>query len=565
MNLTESEQMREDQFFYLPLGGAGEIGMNCYVYGFGEKGKESLIVVDCGVAFPDSETTPGVDLILPDLDWLIQRAEQIEGIFLTHAHEDHIGAIGLFPELSEIPIYARPFTAANVKRKLVDRGVDEEIVQIIAPYPNSIKLGPFEISFLPVSHSIPESSGLIISTSAGKVFHTGDFKLDKTPILGDPYDPDLWKEACEKLDVLVCDSTNVSVKAAAKSEKSLEKDLVKLIKAQSGMVVATTFASNLARLKTLADAAISSDRSIVLLGRAMRRMIELALESGVLKDFPNVITPKQALELPRSHVFILSTGSQGERRAASAQLSNGKYQGIVLSEGDTFLFSSKTIPGNEVSVNKIINNLTEKKVNVVESEDGLYHVSGHASRSEITDVHNLLKPGMNIPMHGEARHLRAHQLLARENGFESILASNGSIIDISKDKASILAQIESGRVYLDGRILVGENSGVIRDRLRMSFSGHVSINIIVDEDDELLDEVWVQSLGLPQIVLEGSLDVLIEEAVLNSLQLLEDETILDDEKLEKVIVKSVRGIVLDLIDKKPEVTVLINRLVSSVQ
>ena len=431
MNLTESEKMRKDQFFYLPLGGAGEIGMNCYVYGFGKQGEESLIVVDCGVAFPDSETTPGVDLILPDLDWLIQRRDQVKGIFLTHAHEDHIGAIGLFPELSKIPIYARPFTAANVKRKLLERGGNEELVNIIAPYPNSITLGPFEISFLPVSHSIPESSGLIIQTDAGKVFHTGDFKLDKTPILGDPFDPDLWTAACENLDVLVCDSTNVSVKAAAKSEKSLKKDLVKLIKAQNGMVVATTFASNLARLKTLADAAISSDRSIVLLGRAMRRMIELALESGILKDFPNVITPKQALELPRSHVFILSTGSQGERRAASAQLSNGKYQGIVLSEGDTFLFSSKTIPGNEVSVNKIINNMTEKKVNVVESEDGLYHVSGHASRSEITDVHNLLKPRTIIPMHGEVRHLRAHQLLAIENGFESVFAANGSLIDLS--------------------------------------------------------------------------------------------------------------------------------------
>ena len=564
MNLTESEKMRKDQFFYLPLGGAGEIGMNCYVYGFGKQGEESLIVVDCGVAFPDSETTPGVDLILPDLDWLIQRRDQVKGIFLTHAHEDHIGAIGLFPELSKIPIYARPFTAANVKRKLLERGGNEEIVNIIAPYPNSITLGPFEISFLPVSHSIPESSGLIIQTDAGKVFHTGDFKLDKTPILGDPFDPDLWTAACENLDVLVCDSTNVSVKAAAKSEKSLKKDLVKLIKAQNGMVVATTFASNLARLKTLADAAISSDRSIVLLGRAMRRMIELALESGILKDFPNVITPKQALELPRSHVFILSTGSQGERRAASAQLSNGKYQGIVLSEGDTFLFSSKTIPGNEVSVNKIINNMTEKKVNVVESEDGLYHVSGHASRSEITDVHNLLKPRTIIPMHGEVRHLRAHQLLAVENGFESVFAANGSLIDISEDKVSTLAQINSGRVYLDGRILVGANSGVVRDRLRMSFSGHVSINIIVEEDDELLDEVWVQSHGLPKDILEGSLDVLIEETVLSSIQLLEDETILDDEKLERVIVRTVRAVVLELINKKPEVTVLINRLVSSV-
>ena len=563
MILNERNIMKNDQFFYLPLGGAGEIGMNCYIYGFGKSGQERLIVVDFGVAFPDSETTPGVDLILPDLEWLIKRREQIEGIFLTHAHEDHIGALGLFPELTSIPVYARPFTAANAKRKLVDRGIDEKIVKIISPYPNSIQLGPFNISFLPVSHSIPESSGLVIQTSAGKVFHTGDFKLDRTPVLGDPYDSKLWKSACKNLDILVCDSTNVLETTVTKSEKSLKNELVKLIKAQNGMVVATTFASNIARLKTLADAAIASDRSIVLLGRAMRRMIELALESGIIEDFPHVISTKQALELPRSHVFILSTGSQGERRAASAQLANGKYQGITLLEGDTFLFSSKTIPGNEVSVNNVINKLSEKKVDVVENQGGLYHVSGHANRTEITAVHNLLKPRIIIPMHGEARHLRAHQMLARENGFESILAANGSLIDISKSKSSILDQIESGRVYLDGDLLISSNSGVVRDRLRMSFGGHVSINIILDEDDDLIEEVWVKSHGLIKNTSETSLDILIEETVLNSLKLLKEETLLDDEVLEKIIVKAVRGTVLNSINKKPEVTVLINRLISS--
>ena len=554
--------MSDKKFIYLPLGGAGEIGMNCYIYGFGPKGKESLIIVDLGVSFPDAESTPGVDLILPDISWLLERRDRIKGIFLTHAHEDHIGAIGLFPGLSDVPIYARPFTAANAQRKLLERGKNEEVVKEISIYPQCVEVGPFSVSFLPVSHSIPESSGLIIKTDLGKVFHTGDFKLDKTPILGDPYDPGLWKAACVDLDVLVCDSTNVLVTQPAKSEKSLKKDLVNLIKSQSGMVIATTFASNIARLKTLADAAIAADRSIVLLGRAMLRMIELGLKTGILEEFPNVVSPEQALELPRSHIFILSTGSQGERRAASAQLSNGKYRGMVLKEGDMFLFSSKTIPGNEVGVNRIINNLSKKNVDVVENEGNLYHVSGHANRSEINDIHKLLKPRVVIPMHGEPRHLRSHYLLAKKNGFKSIIAGNGSLVDISNGHANLLKEVESGKTYLDGKVLIGAKDGVVRDRVRMSFAGHIAINIIIDENDDLIDDVWVQSHGLPKLISGEILDKAIEDSIMVSINLVDNQTLMDDQELRKVIIKSSRRIVMELIDKKPEITVLINRLMS---
>ena len=554
--------MTNNKFTYLPLGGAGEIGMNCYVYGFGPDGKENFIIVDLGVAFPDAESTPGVDLILPNIDWLLERADRINGIFLTHAHEDHIGAIGLFPELSQIPIYARPFTAANAKRKLLERGKNDRLVKQISIYPKCIEVGPFSISFVPVSHSIPESSGLIIETKLGKVFHTGDFKLDRTPILGDPFDPGLWTAACHNLDVLVCDSTNVLVTQSAKSEKSLKKHLVDLIKSQTGMVIATTFASNIARLKTLADAAIAADRSIVLLGRAMRRMIELGLETGILNDFPNVVSPEQALDLPRSHIFILSTGSQGERRAASAQLSNGKYRGIVLKEGDMFLFSSKTIPGNEVGVNRVINNLSKRNIDVVENEGDRYHVSGHANRSEITQIHRLLNPKLVIPMHGEPRHLRSHYRLAKDNGFKSILASNGSLVDISNGRAKLLNEVECGRAYLDGNILIGDKDGIVRDRIRMAFSGHISINIIIDENDELIDDVWVQSHGLPKNIQDEDLNIIIEETVKASLNLMDEKTLMEDGKLKKVIIKSCRGIVVELVDKKPEISVLINRLVS---
>ena len=332
--------MSKDRLIYLPLGGAGEIGMNAYVYGFGPKGKERLIVVDLGVTFPNMDTTPGVDLILPDISWLKERRNQIEAIFITHGHEDHVGAVGhLWGDLGA-PIYARAFTAHLARHKMSDHGHSEQSVRTVSKWPETTSVGPFTVGFLPISHSIPESSALVIDTPVGRIVHTGDFKLDTNPVVGEAFDEDLWAEvAKDGVHALVCDSTNVFSDHAGRSESTLGTDIQSLIEAAPKMVVATTFASNVARVKTLADAGVRAGRSICLMGRAMRRMVEAAIATGVLADFPKVVSPEDAANIPRENLMLLVTGSQGERRAASAQLANGKFMGISMKEGDMFLFS----------------------------------------------------------------------------------------------------------------------------------------------------------------------------------------------------------------------------------
>ena len=305
--------MSSERLIYLPLGGAGEIGMNAYVYGYGAPGKERLILVDLGVAFPDMDTTPGVDLIMPDITWLAERADQLEGIFITHAHEDHIGAVAhLYSRLNNVPVYARAFTANIARRKMEEQGHDPEKVVTISPWPDVVKLGPFSISAVPISHSIPESGGLVIDSPAGRVVHTGDFKLDEKPIVGEAFDPDLWAEISKDgVQALICDSTNVFTQHAGRSESDLGDNITQLVAGASGMVAATTFASNVARVKTLAEAGVRAGRSIVLLGRAMNRMIEASIQTGVLTDFPAVVQPEEAGDIPRENLMLIITGSQG--------------------------------------------------------------------------------------------------------------------------------------------------------------------------------------------------------------------------------------------------------------
>lgn len=554
--------MSEPRLIYLPLGGAGEIGMNAYVYGYGEPGKERLILVDLGVAFPDMDTTPGVEQIYADMSWLIERRDQLEAVFVTHAHEDHVGGVARFFGDLQVPIHARPFTANIAQRKMEDMGHPVQEVKIAPTWPDTIKAGPFTVGFLPVSHSVPESAGLEIDTPAGRVVHSGDFKLDENPIVGEPFDPDLWQSVAAKgVQALVCDSTNVFSPQPGRSESELGPEIQKLVAGASGMVVATTFASNVARVKTLAEAGQAAGRSIVLLGRAMRRMIEAAVETGVLDGFPPVISPENAQDVPRDHLMLLVTGSQGERRAASAQLARGKYRGIELAAGDLFLFSSKTIPGNERGVIRIINQLSEKGVDVVDDSSGLYHVSGHANRPDLQKVHQLVQPKMVIPMHGEHRHLREHAKLASEAGFGSAVAVNGTMLDLSGDAPRVVDYVETGRTYLDGSVKIGAMDGVIRDRIRMALNGHVTVSVILDEEDEPLGEAWCDTMGLPEIgISRAALIEVMEEDLSQFLGRAKAKTLKDDDALEKELLRVVRSSAQEEIGKKPEVTVIISRL-----
>ena len=554
--------MSTDRLIYLPLGGAGEIGMNAYVYGYGPKDKERLIVVDLGVTFPDMDGTPGVDLIFPDISWLEERRNQIEAIFITHAHEDHVGAVGHLWEKLGAPVYARAFTAHIARGKLAEYGLPETVVHTASCWPNKVTAGPFDVSFVPVSHSIPESSALAIVTPSGRLIHTGDFKLDRSPIVGEPFDETLWKEvAKDGVKALICDSTNVFSTHEGRSESSLGHHIEKLVADAPRMVVATTFASNVARVKTLADAGKRAGRSICLMGRAMRRMIEAALETGVLSDFPKTVSPEDADAIPRENLMLLVTGSQGERRAASAQLAAGKFQGMELKEGDLFLFSSKTIPGNEKGVIRIINQLSEKGVDVVDDSSGHYHVSGHANQPDLSFMHQLVDPQIVIPMHGEHRHLRAHSKLAQDNGKLSLVCVNGMMLDLSGNAPKVVEYIDTGRVYLDGKVQYGALDGIVRDRIRMALNGLVIINVVMDEEDDLLGEPWIEIRGLPpQGSSNAPLEDILEEDLSQYLGRAGRKTLKDDDALEAGLVKIARQSCLSETGKRPEVSVTISRL-----
>ena len=549
------------RLIYLPLGGAGEIGMNAYVYGYGPKDAERLIVVDLGVTFPDMDGTPGVDLILPDISWLEERKAMIDGIFITHAHEDHVGAVGHYWERLGAPVYARKFTANIAKRKLEEHGHPEGVLNVVGPYPEMNDVGPFKVAFVPISHSIPESSGLIIDTPEGRVVHSGDFKIDKTPVVGEAFDEDLWAEiAKDGVKALVCDSTNIFSKAEGRSEASIAAEVEGLMRDAPGMVVATTFASNIARLKTLAVAADKAGRSVCLLGRAMRRMVEAATETGLLKDFPSTVSPEDAQNIPREHLLLLVTGSQGERRAASAQLANGKYLGLTMKEGDTFLFSSKTIPGNERGVIRIMNQFSEMGVDVVE-DDTRYHVSGHANRPDLERMHDIIRPQILIPMHGEHRHLREHVKVGNAKGLTGIVAVNGMMIDLSGNAPTVAEYIETGRTYLDGSVQIGAFDGIVRERIKMALNGHIVVTLIIDENDEPLGEPWVEVAGLAETGhSNAALVEVLEEDLGQFLMRANDKTLRDDVKLEKELRSVARKSAQAEIGKKPEVSVIVSRL-----
>ncbi|MCB1397382.1 MAG: ribonuclease J [Rhodobacteraceae bacterium] len=554
--------MTGERLIYLPLGGAGEIGMNAYVYGYGPKGRERLILVDLGVTFPDMDGTPGVDLILPDIAWLEERRDRLEGIFVTHAHEDHVGGVGHLWNRLRVPVYARDFTARIAMKKMIEAGAPADQVVTVGALPETVELGPFHIRFVPVAHSLPEASGLLIETPAGRILHTGDFKLDIAPGVGEPFDEDLFRGLGDQgIHAMVCDSTNIFSPHPGRSESSLGPAITDLIKAAPGMVVATTFASNVARLRTLAKAGRAAGRSICLLGRAMQSMVRTAQDADLLHDFPPTIPVEEASDIPRENLMLLVTGSQGERRAASAQLSRGSYLGISLKEGDTFLFSSMTIPGNERGVLKIVNAFSEMGVDVVDNTQGAYHVSGHANRPDLERMHELVRPATLIPMHGEHRHLRQHARLGAARGMAAAIAPNGTMLDLTGPEPVVVDHVDTGRLYLDGTAVYGALDGVVRERIKMALNGLVMVTLIIDEDGMPMGDAWADCQGLARQGRSGrALNEVIEDELAEELERAGRKVLASDSKLIETIKRRVRGTCVDEIGKKPEVTVVVSRL-----
>lgn len=553
---------RKNRLIYLALGGAGEIGMNMYVYGYGPEGEERLLLVEAGVTFPDMEGSPGVDLIMADPAWVQARADRLEAIVITHAHEDHVGALGLLYPRLKAPVYARRFTAAHAKLKMERAGQDTTMVRQVDPWPKVVHAGPFTIGFVPVSHSIPECSSLVIDTPAGRLVHTADFKIDPTPVVGEPFEPEVFRAIGEAgVKAVISDSTNVFSPHPGRSEASLAAAITELMREARGLVAATTFASNVARLKTLAEAGQAAGRSVVIVGRAMKQMLATARTAEVLPDFPPTIDPTDAEGIPRENLLVLATGSQGERRAAMAQLAAGAYQGIELRAGDTVLFSSKTIPGNEVAVARILNMFSERGVHAVEEEGGRYHVSGHPNRPDLVTMLRLLRPAALVPMHGEHRHLVAHAALGDELGIPGLVAPNGTLVEFAEEGPRVAGHVETGRLYLDGAEIIGALDGVVRERLRMALRGHLTVSVIFDEKGAPMGGAWVEATGLPDTVrYPDGLAGACEAAADRSLERAKKGDLADDDAVERMIAQACTRTCLDLVGKKPVVTVMISRL-----
>jgi ribonuclease J len=503
-----------DDLVFLPLGGAGEIGMNLNCYGYGPPDARQWIVIDCGVLFGRETTTPGVDLMMPDVRFLEEQRASLLGLVLTHGHEDHLGAVAhLWPRL-RCPVYATPFTARLLRNKLEEAGLEDRVKVEVVPLGGKIKLGPFALTFISITHSIPEPNAVAIRTPLGTVVHTGDWKIDPDPQLGEVTDDAALRAlGTEGVLACVCDSTNALVAGESGSEAKVKTALHDLIGTLSGRVAVTAFASNVARLKSVAEAGRAHGREIVLVGRAMRTMVEAAQDTGYLRDFPRVWPEDDSARLPENRVLYLCTGSQGESRAALARIAAGEHPYVSLGEGDTVIFSSRIIPGNELAIFELQNDLAARGVAVLTERDHFVHVSGHPARDELAAMYSWLKPGLAIPVHGELRHMSEHARLARELQVpKAIVALNGQMVRIAPGTPEIVDEAPAGRLHLDGDVLVHEEEGFAKSRRALSFAGFIGITLVLDRKGRVAADPVFHMEGIPDAIVEP-----VTEAVENAL------------------------------------------------
>ncbi len=560
--MNSPEPKATDELVFVPLGGAGEIGMNLYLYGLGDEKNRQWLMVDLGVRFGDSRD-PGIDVVFPDIAFIEAQKDRLAGIVLTHAHEDHFGAvIDLWPRL-RAPIYATPFTTILLKAKIAEYGGDAEIDIREVPCGSRLDIGPFDVEFIAVTHSIPEPNALAIRTGAGNILHTGDWKIDDTPMLGAPMAVDRLKalgdEGCR---VLVCDSTNVLRDGVSPSETEIAEGLAKVIAGAKNRVAVTTFASNVGRLRAVVLAAQKADRHVVVAGRAMMRAINAAREAGYLTDIHELLTENDFGYLPRDKVVCLCTGSQGEGRAALARIASSTHPNITLNADDMVIFSSKTIPGNEKSVAAVQNRLAEQGVEIVTADDHLVHVTGHPRRGEMKQMYDWVRPQSAIPMHGELRHLHEHVHFAKKLGVtESMAVLNGNVARISPGPLALIGEVESGELFMDGRVIIEADDGTVRERRKLSYVGTVCVSIVMDQHGDLLCDPIIDLYGLPQTDAAGRDlgDTLFDalETVLNSLPKKKRR---DDDFIEDVVSRAIRKQADLAWGKKPVCRVLVSRL-----
>ncbi len=488
------------ELVFLPLGGAGEIGMNLNLYGYGPPDARAWIMCDLGITFAD-DAMPGVEIVLPDPTFIAERREDLLGIVLTHGHEDHIGAVPhLWPSL-RCPIYATPFTAGLVRDKLREAGLEAEAPVTEVPLSGHLKLGPFDLRFVTLTHSILEPNALAIRTPLGTVVHTGDWKLDPEPQVGGRTDEVALRTlGDEGVLALVCDSTNVFQPGRSGSEEAVHDSLADLIRGLTGRIAVTTFASNAARLQTLARVAASLGRRPVLVGRSMKRIVGVAREAGYLRDLPPFVAEEDAGDLPRDVALYLCTGSQGEPRAALMRIAQGDHPTVTLDDGDTVVFSSRIIPGNETRIFRLQNLLAERGVRVITEHDHFVHVSGHPCRDELGDMYQWARPHIAVPVHGELRHLVEHVAFARELQVpETVLARNGDLVRLAPGAPGIVDAVHAGRLHIDGTMLVAAEDTSVRDRRRIAQAGLIGVTLVVGGDGRLAVAPQVTVNGTPRL------------------------------------------------------------------
>ncbi|MDJ0277005.1 ribonuclease J [Sphingomonas sp. 2R-10] len=538
------------ELLFVALGGSGEIGMNVNLYGTAGK----WLMIDCGVTFADP-AYPGIDVMLPDVQFIEERGDQLLGIVITHGHEDHIGALPYLAADLGVPIYATPFTAGLIRGKLDEEGIADRVKLKIVQLGGDITVGPFGVKFVPMAHSIPESTSLVISTPHGKVFHSGDWKLDPQPMVATPATPaELTAIGDEGILALVCDSTNVFNTEASGSEADVRKGLFEQIASAEGRrVMVTSFASNAARLHTLGEVARDTNRKVCVAGRSLDRILKVAKATGYLKEFPQTVDFDTAMRLPRDQVLIIATGGQGEARAALARIANREHQ-LSLESGDRVIFSSKQIPGNEVAIGRIQNQLAAAGIEMITDRQAHVHVSGHPGRPELAKLYGWLRPKVLMPVHGEMRHLMEHARFALSQGIkQTLVQTNGDIVRLAPGNPVKVGNAVVGRLALDGDVILPADGTTINERRKLAAFGHMSVAVAIDRRGQLIGEPQIRVQGVP---VEEDREPFLEEAVDAAAEAVAAKG-RERGKLPEAIRLAVRRVATRWTGKKPVVDVLI--------
>jgi ribonuclease J len=549
-----------DELVFLPLGGVGEIGMNLSLYGFGPKGARKWLMVDLGITFANEFDEPGVDVILPDIGFIEAERRNLLGIVITHAHEDHFGALlDLWPRL-KVPVFMTPFAAGLLAAKAEGEQGKPDVEVRSFQAGDRWTLGPFDIEAINVAHSIPESTALAIRTPLGLVVHTGDWKIDETPVMGAPTDLQRFRElGDEGVRAIVCDSTNVVREGISPSEREVAASLAGIVRDAPARVVVTTFASNVGRIRAVADAARVNGRHVVVLGRAMHRSIDVATELGLLDGMAEVLGEDAFGYLPRDKVVALMTGSQGEARAALAKVANNEHRNVALSKDDIVIFSSRTIPGNEKAVNAVMNGLAKQGATIVTDRDALVHVSGHPRRGELAMMYEAVRPEVAIPVHGEALHLAAHARFAAAQGVrEVVVGGNGKMVRLAPGRAELTEEVAAGRLFRDGRLLVKPDESGVRERRKSAFAGAIAVAFSLDVKGGITSEPEVALIGIPERDRSGALFIdIVGDTVEQTLDNLPRPKRRDFDLVTDAVTRAVRAAVNERWGKKPIVEVLI--------